>query len=210
MMNLSFDFDAPVPAPVKPKTSKSLTSRVKGQSLTSQEYKVLNDISQECLRLLDINGLSTSHQVNAMYSGIVGVEAVMSADWNAMLQIAVMGIQACDEVQGVSAYIFQNLDGANRNLASPQRIALKQMAIRLNLAERTQSSLEIDTAMCLRAMICASLTAERGLIHLTKENFAAVIRTVHREGSELSKLVTWTDELKNYGQRFANARVRMP
>src|SRR5690606_7071667 len=98
----------------------------------------------------------------------------------------------------------------HRNLPSPERIALKDMALRLHLAERCRSASEADAALCLRAMVCAAIAAERGLIHLAKENFGAVIRTLKHEESTLRDQITWTDELNNYARRFANAKVKMP
>ena len=145
-----------------------------------------------------------------MYAGIIGIEAVLDNNINAVAQTALMGLRAIDEITGVSAYIFQHTDGANRNLASPERQAMKDLALRLHLAERSSKPAEVDAALCLRAMICAAIAAERGLIHIAKENFGAVIRTLNHEDSPLRNKVKWTDELEGYAHRFSRAKVKLP
>ncbi|AXK44057.1 hypothetical protein [Erythrobacter aureus] len=178
--------------------------------LTRAEIKLLGELSEECGRLLKITGLSTSHQVGAMHSALAGVEAAYGREWNGILKAAVAGIEACNQVMGVSPYIFQHTDGASRNLASPQRVALKEMGLRISLATRPMSLEDNDTALCMRAMVFAAIAAERGLIHLAIENFGAIIRTLHSELSPLREYIAWDDKTNALAARFANAKVKLP
>lgn len=194
----------------EPRVASRVPSRTKPLQLTSQERKLLMAITEECQRLLKIKGLSTYHQVNTLYCGIVGAEAILDKNWNALAQTALMGLQSVERVEGVTPFIFEARDGASRNIVSPQRAELKNLALRLSLAERPHITDEANTALCLRAMINAAIAAERGLVHIAKTNFGAAIRTLHYEMTGLKPAVSWNDELVDYARRFANAKVAMP
>jgi hypothetical protein len=154
---------------------------------------------------------STLHQVRATYyAAIVGTEAVTARNANAIVQTALLALRELAEVQGVSPFIFQKRDDANRNLVPDERIALKAMAFRLAQAARPKNRADGDLAQCLRAFVCAAIAAERGLIHLAQENFGFIIQTIHSENCELRGEVTWTDELKALAQRWSRASVKMP
>src|SRR5690606_30501223 len=118
----------------EPRAVKRTPKNTKPLEFTAAERKALANIQTECERLLKINGLSTTHQVRTMYAGVVASEAILSKEWNALAQTAVMGLRAIEETTGVSPYIFHHTDGANRNLPSPERITLKDLALRLHLA----------------------------------------------------------------------------
>ncbi len=178
--------------------------------LTRPEIKLVGDLSEECGRLLKITGLSTSHQVRAMHSALSGVEAAYSRSCNGILNAAIAGLEACDQVMGVAPYIFQHTDGASRNLASPQRVALKEMGLRISLVSRPLSLEDNDTALCMRAMVFAAIAAERGLIHLAKENFGAVVRTLHSEISPLRDQIAWDETTNALAARFQTAKVKLP
>lgn len=207
-MTYMFDFDSVEKS--KPRPAKRTSAKSNPLELTGAEKKILDDITKESLRLLDINGLSTSEQVNAMYSGIAGIEAILAKNWNGLVQSALMGLNSCDNVHSVSPYIFQHKDGANRNLASPQRKALKDMASRLATAKSPEAETQADIANCLRAMVCAAFAAERGILHIAKQNFGFAIRTLYHANASMRETISWTDELVGYAHRYARALVKMP
>lgn len=207
-MTYMFDFENT--EKIAPKPPKRVSAKSNPLVLTAAERTVLEDLTKESIRLLNINGLSTSEQVNAMYSGIAGIEAVLAKNWNALVQSALMGLLACDKIHSVAPYIFQHKDGANRNLASPQRKALKEMASRLTAAPQPSSDADNIAAQCLRAMVCGALSAERGVLHIAKQNFGFVIRAIHGDEGDMRRAIKWTDELNGYANRYARALVKIP
>lgn len=170
----------------------------------------LNKLRRERIPGLLNTSYSTIHQVRATYAAIIGIEAILSNNLNAVLQSAVMGLEEIDEIQGISPYIFPKSDGAHRNIASDERAKLIEVSMRLGKSARPDNNGDVDKALCLRAFVCAAVAAERGLIHIAKENYGAIIRTLHRETCELRDQVAWTDTLCNYARRHANSKVKQP
>ncbi len=120
------------------------------------------------------------------------------------------GLHASFEVQNVSPYIICKQDEAKRNLASDQRNQLKDLALRLGHAAPAKTAIEADRAMCLRAMTYAAICADRGLMHLVKDNFGVVLVTLGAHSFEARSKIAWTDAHAALAQRYRNARVRMP
>jgi hypothetical protein len=184
-----------------------INHRIENEPDKKKQAKIREDHK---VGLINIPSSSAIHQVRATYAAIVGIEALMSDNINALVQTALMGLRELDEIQGVSPFIFGKKDGANRDLVPDERIALKDMALRLGQAARPKNDADVDRALCLRALVCAAITAERGLVHLAKENFGVIIRTLSHEYCELRNQVTWTDELQGFARRHARALVRVP
>ncbi len=160
--------------------------------------------------LLNVPSASIIHQVRAAYSAFIGIEALMSHNMNAVAQAAIMGLKECDEVQGRADFIFNKCDGAHRNLASDERASLFELAMRLGKASRPSNEEDVTKALCFRALVCAAIAAEKGVMHLAKENYGAIIRALHREDCQLRSQINWTDELKNYARRHTNSSVKIP
>lgn len=160
--------------------------------------------------MLNVPSSSIIHQVRSTYAAIVGIEAAEANNMNAVVQAALMGLRELAEVQGVAPFIFQKSDGASRNLVPDERVALKDLALRLGAAARTKTEADADRARCLRAMVCAAIAAERGLIHIAAENFGAVIATCHSPFCEFRSKIDWTEELHGYAARWSRATVKMP
>ncbi|QAY80471.1 hypothetical protein [Sphingosinicella sp. BN140058] len=204
-----------------PRSIKRVPVGTNALDLTSAERKLLheitvifegeNDNTHAGRGKLHISGLSTIHQVRAMHAAIVGIEALLTYNTNALIQSALMGLIEADEIQGVSPYIFDKQDDAGRHIVPPQRAGLIDLANRLGRATRPGRQVEIDRAKCLRALVCAAIAAERGLTHLIKHNLGVIIRTVHDEDSELRSQVKWTDELEGFARRHVRSTmVKMP
>lgn len=193
----------------------SLLSAHRGENgspleLTPPEKQALIDISLKCTRLLSIRSLASYHQVESLNAALLGMEAVLADEPNALAQACLMGLKAIDQIQAVSPFIFHNQDGANRNRVPIERTQLKDLALRLHLLKRSSNKSIADRALCLRALACAAISAERGLIHIAKENFGAALRILHNEQNSFSGAVTWTDELASYVIRHAASSVRLP
>lgn len=159
---------------------------------------------------LNVPSASIIHQIRAFYAAVVGIEALLSNNLNAVAQAAVMGLQESDEVQRSSELILSKQDGAYRNLASDERAGLVEMSRRLSLAARPTRESDVTKALCLRAFVCAAIWADKGQPAMAKENYGAIIRALHREDFDLRSQITWSDQLCNYARRHAQAKVRIP
>lgn len=207
---MSYMLDLEVYEGVQPRIQKKAPTNTDPLSLTRGENDLIDRVATEATRLLSINGLSTRPQVNVLYAALLGIQAVLSKNWNGLAGAASIGLTATDEVHGISPYILHEQDGAQRNIVHPDRAALKDLALRLGRAREPSAESERDAASCLRAMVCAAIAADRGLIHIAKENFGYVIRTLSREDCAMRRNITWTDGLLNFARRHARSLVKMP
>lgn len=178
-------------------------------ALEKNERKVVDQIADEIAGKLRPSS-GHYHQFLTFHAALQGMEAALSGDWQALLGAAETGLSATFEVQNVSSYLICKQDGAKRNLASDQRNALKELALRLGHAAPANSELEADLAKCLRAMTYAAIAADRGLMHLVKDNFGVVIVTIGAPTFGAKSKIAWTDALDNLSKRYRNAQVRMP
>lgn len=177
---------------------------------TTDSEKITKLRQMRKVGFLNVPSASIIHQIRLFYAAIVGIEALLSNNMNAVAQAAVMGLQEADEVQRPSELILSKQDGAYRNLASDERAGLVEMSRRLSLASVPLSSGDVTKALCLRAFVCAAVFADKGQPAMAKENYGAIIRALHREDCELRSQITWNDQLCNYARRQANAKVRVP
>lgn len=179
-------------------------------SLDASERKTIKNVSDEIDRNLKIKSLSTYNQMLTFHAAINGMEAALAGDWAALASSAEAGLSASFEVQNVTPYLICKQDEAKRNLASDQRAALKELALRLGHAAPAKNPIDEARARCLRAMTYAAIAADRGLMHLVKDNFGAVLVTIGRDDFAPRKSLIWTDSMANLALRYRNARVQMP
>ena len=178
--------------------------------LGKEERRSLDEISEIVGRYVTKRSLSAYDQFLVFHSALVGMDRATAGDWAGLSAAAVQGLRAAFRVQGVSPYLIGRQDDAKRNLASEQRRQLKELALRLGQAREGGTQPEIDMARCLRAMTCAAICADRGLIHHAKENFGVVVATVCADGFHSRRKVPLFPDLVDYGRRFARAGVKMP
>lgn len=174
------------------------------------EMAVVDGIAAEIDRNLAIKSLSTYNQFLAFHAATTGMKAALAGDWGGLVGAAETGLKATFEIQAVTPYLICKQDEAKRNLASDQRNSLKEMALRLGHAAPAKTEIESDLARCLRAMTCAAICADRGLIHYVKDNFGHVLATIAAEGFGARDKVVLTPAAADLARRFRNARVRMP
>lgn len=174
------------------------------------ELATLENVSGVIDTNLKINGLSTYHQFLAFHCAMNGIKAALAGDWSALAGAAETGLSACSDIQMVSPYLICKQDEAKRNLASDQRAALKDMALRLGQAAPAGSKNDEDLARCLRAMTCAAICADRGLIHFVKENFGVVMVILGSDDFAKRREVPLTEGIVGLSRRFRQAIVRMP
>lgn len=179
-------------------------------SLDKSERDVVDDVAEYIGQNLRIKSLSTYNQMLTFHAAIEGMEAALNGQWAAIAAAAEAGLRASFEVHHVNPYLIWKQDGAKRNLASDQRNALKDIALRLSHASRAETRVEADRAFCLRAMTYAAIAADRGLLHIVKDNFGAVINTLHADDFPARGEIVWTDGLNDLARRYRTARVRMP
>lgn len=179
-------------------------------SLDASERKIIKNVADEIDRNLKIKSLSTYNQMLTFHAAINGMEAALAGDWAALASSAEAGLSASFEVQNVTPYLICKQDEAKRNLASDQRAALKELALRLGHAAPAKTPIDEARARCLRAMTYAAIAADRGLMHLVKDNFGAVLVTIGRDDFAPRKSLIWTDNMANFALRYRNARVQMP
>lgn len=179
-------------------------------SLERAERKAVDDVAAEIDRNLKIKSLSTYDQMVTFHAAILGMEAAIANDWSGVAAAAQTGLEACFRVQNVTPYLICKQDEAKRNLASDHRNSLKDIALRLGHAARATTRIEIDRALCLRAMTYAAIAADRGLMHLVKDNLGTVVATLHQEDCPARGEIAWTDALTDLAKRYRMARVRMP
>jgi len=178
--------------------------------LQEKERVVVDDVAKVIGENLKIRSFSAYDQMLTFHSAIEGIQAAARSDWATIVAAAQAGLNAALNITNVTPYLLCRQDGAKRNLASEQREALKNIAFRLVQAARPKKPIDEDRALCLRAMTYAAIAADRGLVHLVKENFGVVIATLHRESCEVRSEILWTPELTALAQRYRNARIRIP
>lgn len=178
--------------------------------IDSAERKTIDQISAEIERNLKIKSLSSYDQMVAFHAAVQCIEACLKGDWTALAASAQAGLEAALKVQAVAPYLICKQDGAKRNLASDQRLELNKMAMRLGQASRGASRTDEDRARCLRAATYAAIAADRGLLHLVKENLGCIIQTLYAEEFSARRDITWTPGLVDLARRYRMAKVRVP
>lgn len=178
--------------------------------LDRNELETVDGVSAVIDRNLAIKSLSTYNQFLAFHSAMNGLKAAVAGDWAGLAGAAEAGLHATFDIQTVTPFLICKQDEAKRNLASDQRSALKDLALRLGHAAEAPTRIESDLARCLRAMTCAAICADRGLIHYVKENFGVVLVTVASDDFAKRRDVPLTDGIAELSRRFRMARVRMP
>lgn len=179
-------------------------------SFDKAELAVVDGISAEIDRNLAIKSLSTYNQFLTFHAATTGMKAALAGDWAGLAGAAEAGLRASFDIQAVTPYLICKQDEAKRNLASDQRTALKDLALRLGHAAPAKTEIEMDLARCLRAMTCAAICADRGLVHYVKENFGVVLATIAADGFGARRHVPVTPGIADLALRYRQARVRMP
>lgn len=174
------------------------------------ERKALESIGKEIGRNLNNRSLSVFDQLNAFHHSIQAVEAALEGDWNALAASVKSAIDSTLRIQNVACYIICKQDEAKRNLASDERASLLQLSMRLGLAETPKNRIDEDRARCIRAAVYASIAADRGLLHILKNNLGAILATIGAEDFPARRSILWTDEVTAYATRFRNSRVMVP
>jgi len=199
-------FEGVVPREPKKRTTVD-TNPLK---LDKAETAVVEDVVGLIAKNLKIQGLSSRKQFTVFHGAMEAMRAGLDRDWNAIAAAAQIGIMATFDVDTVNPYLLGKQDEAKRNLASDQRIELKNIAIRLGHAKEGRDETEIDLALCIRAATYAAIAADRGLLHIVRDNLGAIIARLAREDCPGRRSVVWTDQLLDLSRRYRAARVKMP
>jgi hypothetical protein len=178
--------------------------------LEGAERKAIDQVAAEIDRNLRIKSLSSYDQMTAFHAAIQCIEACLAGDWKALSASAQTGLEAALRVQNVSPYLICKQDEAKRNLASDQRAELQKMAMRLGHAAPAASRLDEDRARCLRAATYAAIAADRGLLHIVKENLGCIIKVMHDDEFPARGRIAWTQSLIDLARRYRSAGVRVP
>lgn len=174
------------------------------------EKKALEAIGKEIGRNLNNRSLSVFDQLNAFHHSIQAIEAAYAGDWNALASSVKSAIDSTLRIQNVACYIICKQDEAKRNLASDERGSLLQLSTRLSLAATPNTRLDEDRARCIRAAVYASIAADRGLLHILKNNLGAILATVSAEDFPARRQILWTDEITAYANRYRGSRIMVP
>lgn len=176
--------------------------------------KAENDVVTEVVGLiaknLEIQGLSTRKQFTVFHGAMEAMRAGLDRDWNGIAAAAQIGLCATFDVDTVNPYLLGKQDEAKRNLASDQRNELKNIAIRLGHAKEGKDEAEMDLALCVRAATYAAIAADRGLLHIVRDNLGAIIARLAREDCAGRSSIVWNDQLLDLSRRYRAARVKMP
>lgn len=178
--------------------------------LDRSETDAVQDVVGLIEKNLSIQGLSSHRQFVVFHGAMEAMRSSLARDWNAIAASAATAILATFEVDAVNPYLLGKQDDAKRNLASDQRHELKAIAIRLGHAKEGRDPEEVDLALCLRASTYAAIAADRGLLHIVRENLGAVIARIAREDCPGRRSVVWNDRLLDLSRRYRASRVRMP
>lgn len=178
--------------------------------LDKAEADVVDDVVGLIAKNLKIQGLSSHKQFTVFHAAMEAMQAGLARDWNAIAAAAQVGLMATFEIETVNPYLLGKQDEAKRNLASDQRIELKNIAIRLGHAKEGRDEAEIDLALCVRAATYAAIAADRGLLHIVRENLGAIIARLAREDCPGRRKIVWNDGLMDLSRRYRAARVKMP
>lgn len=178
--------------------------------LDKAESDVVEDVVGLIAKNLKIEGLSSRKQFTVFHGAMEAMRAGLDRDWNAIAAAAQIGLMATFDVETVNPYLLGKQDEAKRNLASDQRNEMKIIAIRLGHAKEGRDAAEIDLALCIRAATYAAIAADRGLLHIVRENLGAIIARLAREDCPGRRSVVWTDQLLDLSRRYRAARVKMP
>jgi len=178
--------------------------------LENTERKAIDQVTAEIDRNLKIKSLSSYDQMTAFHAAIQCIEACLAGKWSALAASAQTGLEAALRVQNVSPYLICKQDEAKRNLASDQRAELQKMAMRLGHAAKAADRIDEDRARCLRAATYAAIAADRGLLHIVKENLGCIIKIMHDEEFPARGRIAWTQSLVDLAKRYRQAGVRVP
>ena len=174
------------------------------------EHRLISSISADLGKRLQIKSSAIYYQVLTFQSAIQGIQYALDGNWAALIGAAQSGLEASFNVQNTCSYIISKQDSANRDIASDERIGLKEIAMRLAHAAPSKNRIDADRAMCLRAMIYASIAAERGIIHIVQSNLGVVINTLHHVDFPERTQIAWTNEILDLAKRYRQARIKLP
>lgn len=178
--------------------------------LEQSERKALDEVTAKIIPYLSKQSLMKHEQMIAFHASIECMEACLAGDWSAMVASAQAGLEAALRVQSITPCLLSKQDEAARDLASDERAELHKIAMRLGHAAPAATRTDEDRARCLRAATYAAISADRGLLHLLKENLGCVIRTLAHDECPVRREVAWTESLLDLARRYRSAGVRVP
>ena len=148
-------------------------------------------------------------QFQTFTAALSALEQSDEEKWSLVAQWAVFGIQRAAEVNAVTPYIFPAADGISRIVASVHRANLRAIHIRLGgiippRCERDAAILEIR-----RACVAATIAAEKGAIHIARENLGFILARLHAS-QDLAWQVIWSRSHLEALARTRGTRLRAP
>lgn len=132
-------------------------------------------------------------QFQLLQSTVDMVTAATGEAWEALVDSAVSAICTAHKVTSVTPYIFHNVSESSRILPSDYRADLKKMLQRRGLLRLPRCETEATKLAIQRCAIAAAISAEKGAIHIARQNIGAVLQQIHNCDG-LRELVNWTEE----------------
>lgn len=142
----------------------------------------------------------------------LAVQIIASADrgaWQGVADIIALAIDKASNVPAVTPYIFHSADAASRIHPSSFRTDLKAILDRLNKLPWARTRDEEDLRAIARSAVAAAIAADKGAIHVTRQNLGHILQRIHASAS-LSAPINWHQTLKNALGRTAGNLYKAP
>ena len=133
-------------------------------------------------------------QFQLFESAVEMVADATEESWQALMEKAADAINVAHTVTSVTPYIFHCVTESSRILPSDHRLDLKKMLQRRFAIRLPNCDVEIAKLCLQRCAIASAISAEKGAIHIARQNLGAIFQQVH-ECEELRRSVKWSDTM---------------
>lgn len=164
-----------------------------GGSCTTAEVTALAQLNAAIAEKLALGYRTPQFQL--LQATVDMVTAATTEDWATLAEGAASAICTAQKVTSVTPYIFHNVSESSRILPSDYRADLKKMLQRRSVMRLPRCETEAAKLSIQRCAIAAAISAEKGAIHIARQNIGAVLQQLHAcEGLRCS--VNWTADLR--------------
>lgn len=159
---------------------------------TSDENKALKELRHAISHKLALGYRPPQFQL--LNTAVEMINDATDENWDLLASKAAEAIDIAQSVTSVTPYIFHSVTESSRILPSEHRHELKKMLQRRFAIRMVASETELAKLFLQRCAIAAAISAEKGAIHIARQNLGAILQQLH-SSEGLRGSVKWTEEL---------------